>query len=86
MFDEMIGAEPKEIIGRFAEIQRGKGSRLCPRCGNFAMDDKPIRNALSRHADVYVCDRCGMDEAMRDFAKVPVDLSSWAIVRIVNGR
>lgn len=86
VFNGMKGAEPKKIIERFAEIQRGRGSRLCPRCGEAAMDEKPTRNALSRHADVYVCDRCGVDEAVRDFAKIPVDLSSWAIVRIVNGK
>ena len=41
---------------------------------------KPIsRNALSRVADVYVCPVCGMDEAIRDFEKIPLPIEQWAI-------
>ena len=44
------------------------------------MDADPIRNALSRRADVQICDLCGIDEAMEDFLGSPRPLTSWAIV------
>ena len=45
------------------------------------MDSDPIRNALSRHATVLICDRCGTDEAMRDFAGKVMPLTEWAIAK-----
>ncbi len=54
----------------------------CPRCGHDRMDQRPIRNALSRRAKVYICDQCGMDEAMLDTAgKPPLPLNEWAMIR-----
>ena len=49
---------------------------VCLRCG------KPLAkhlsdNALSRYADVMVCDCCGSDEAMRDFGGAPLPLREW---------
>ncbi|HWP51661.1 MAG TPA: hypothetical protein VN626_08190 [Clostridia bacterium] len=43
------------------------------------MDKRPVRNALSRHANVYVCDECGMDEAMREYAGNPLPLEEWYV-------
>lgn len=40
----------------------------CPRCGRYAMDIHPARNALSRRAGVHICDECGMHEAVEDMA------------------
>ena len=37
----------------------------CPRCGEDRMKEPVQTNALSRVADVYVCDDCGTAEAMR---------------------
>ena len=53
---------------------------LCLRCG------QPLRhvlayNALSRYADVYVCEACGMDEALRDAAGQPMSFSEWDVVK-----
>ena len=36
----------------------------CPRCGSFTMKPDLHTNALSRHADIYVCDGCGTEEAL----------------------
>lgn len=39
------------------------------------------RNALSRRVDVYVCDACGMHEALEDMVDSISPLSSWAIAQ-----
>lgn len=51
---------------------------LCPRCGRDAMKPKLVTNALSRHSDLYICDACGMDEAVRDYFGKPMPLNEWA--------
>lgn len=71
--DELIIAEfaKKQICGHFA----------CPRCGRMSMDpESATRNALSRRADVYICDRCGMQEALEDIADSITPLKAWAII------
>ena len=35
---------------------------LCLRCGQ-PLDCRLVINALSRYADVHICEACGMDEA-----------------------
>lgn len=65
-------------IAEFAKVQR-EGFFPCPRCGHYRMDSDPIRNALSRSAQVQVCDECGTDEALRDFAGIALPLKDWAI-------
>ena len=35
---------------------------LCLRCGQ-TLDRRLVINALSRYADVHICEACGMDEA-----------------------
>lgn len=55
------------------------GARLpCPRCGRDVMDAKVLRNACSRHTDVYICDACGMDEAFLDMRHSPKPMAEWA--------
>ena len=71
----------KEMIERFARKQC-EGDYPCPRCGRRVMDEKPIRNALSRRADVYVCDACGILEGIEDIPQnFKLPLSAWAIVK-----
>ena len=53
----------------------------CPRCGNSRMSSKISRNALSRHADIQICDICGIDEAARVFSGSVLPISSWWAVR-----
>ena len=53
----------------------------CPRCGKMAMDAESVtRNALSRRATVYICDACGMQEALEDMMDSITPLTAWAIV------
>lgn len=68
------------IIADFARTQ-ADGEHLCPRCGQMAVKDRLVTNALSRHADIYICDRCGTDEAIRDFIGAVLPPEEWAIVK-----
>lgn len=70
----------KKLITKFAEVQSA-GYFPCPRCGKYCMSDDPIRNALSRHATIQVCDACGTDEAIRDFTREVLPISEWAIYK-----
>lgn len=67
-------------IQRFAPLQR-KYHWPCPRCGRWVMNSDPVRNALSRRAEIYVCDQCGIEEAMEDFTGKVTPLSSWDIAK-----
>mgnify|MGYP007134702696 FL=1 len=45
------------------------------------MDAESVtRNALSRRATVYICDACGMQEALEDMMDSITPLTAWAIV------
>lgn len=51
---------------------------LCPRCGADTMKHPMHTNALSRHADLYVCDSCGTAEALLDFMGQTYPLYQWS--------
>lgn len=71
----------KAIIEQFAKSQHS-GHFACPRCGRMTMNAESVtRNALSRRIDVYVCDVCGMQEALEDMTGSISPLSSWAIAQ-----
>lgn len=74
-----------EIIERMKEIQKARGL-ICPRCGRMSMDKVLLHNALSRVADVYVCPDCGMDEALRDFGRIPLPVEEWALAKLCKGK
>lgn len=70
-----------EMIARKIVSDQTNGFPLCPRCGG-RMPDPVTHGALSRHADgVYICEMCGMDEALRDWKGNALPLSSWKLVR-----
>ena len=50
----------------------------CPRCGCDTMKPTIYTNALSRQADIMVCDDCGMSEAKLAFMGNPMPLTQWA--------
>ena len=72
-----------EKIMRFSREQR-KMNWPCPRCGMWVMASDPIRNALSRKASVYICEWCGLQEALGDMLGVQMPLASWAIAKNEN--
>ena len=49
----------------------------CPRCGADTMKEPVHTNALSRIADIYICDACGSSEAMLALMKQQYPLTSW---------
>ena len=70
-----------EMIARKIVLDQNNGFSLCPRCGG-RMPDPVTHGALSRHASgVYICEMCGMDEALRDWKGNALPLSSWKQVR-----
>ena len=47
----------------------------------MTMDAESVtHNALSRRATVYICDACGMQEALEDMMDSRKPLTEWAIV------
>ena len=56
----------------------GELKPVCPRCGGRTMKEPLPTNALSRYARVYICDKCGTDEAIRDWKGKPLPMEEWA--------
>ena len=54
----------------------------CPRCGRNTMKERVHTNALSRHANIYICDACGTEEAMLKFMHNPLPMCEWAYFRL----
>lgn len=68
--------ELKQLIERLKAVQSDGEVHPCPRCG---LRVAHMRTALSRLADVYICDQCGQDEALRAAAgpDYELQLSDW---------
>ncbi len=77
-YKEFCQSLAQSQIEKFASMQRGD-RYPCPRCGADAMADDPIRNALSRQANIYVCDACGTDEAIRAYTGNEIPLTEWKV-------
>lgn len=60
-----------DIIANWKKAQESGAVLPCPRCGWMKMKEKLCTNALSRRADVYICDSCGTAEALEDFYREP---------------
>lgn len=56
-----------------------------PRCGKDTMKPTNHSIALSRHADIWICDLCGSNEAMLDYMRNPLPIGDWACMRISHG-
>ncbi len=78
---EIAEREAKQKIEAFAKVQ-SDGVHFCPRCGHMTVKEQLHTNALSRHVNVYICDECGTDEAIRDWIGTPLPLREWAISRL----
>ena len=56
----------------------------CPRCGAKPDCYDHQQQALSRRADIQICNRCGTEEALEDIAwggQQKMHLADWAIVK-----
>lgn len=77
----MTEEKAKELLERFGQVQEKRAVRMCcPRCGMDSMRERLLTNALSRHAECYICPACGTDEAMHDYMRAPIALAQWDIV------
>ncbi|MFA2595253.1 hypothetical protein ABR772_25695 [Bacillus cereus] len=63
--------EPKAVLTPLYEplnslYNKLQGGKLCPRCNENYLHVREAKNALSRRGDYYICNPCGMAEAMED--------------------
>ena len=72
-------AEVKESLNHLGKM-RQTGPR-CPRCGATPDCYEHQQQALSRYADIQICNSCGTEEALADFCGQPKPLKDWAIVK-----
>jgi len=56
----------------------------CLRCGLETMKPRLATNAMSRLEDVWVCDRCGVNEAMDEFAGTVLEIPDWYVFQSVE--
>ncbi|MTI95414.1 MAG: hypothetical protein FH749_07980 [Firmicutes bacterium] len=81
---DKLAHKAKSLIENLRPIQ--EDSKVipfpCPRCGHDRMNRDIIKNALSRYVDVYICNQCGRDEAVRDLANLaPLPFKDWGMVK-----
>lgn len=72
--------EIKESLDHLGAVRHG--GAFCPRCG--CRVDGEYRHqlqALSRCADISICNDCGTREAVEDFTGKRMPLADWAIVK-----
>jgi len=73
----------RKALGDWKARQDADEHMTCPRCGQDTMKENIYTNALSRHADIYICDACGMEEAMLKFMSNPLPMREWAYLRSI---
>ena len=78
---ELDEQDAQKKIEAFAKVQTD-GVHFCPRCGRMSVKERLHTNALSRRADIYICDACGMDEAIRAARGELLPLRKWAIAAL----
>ena len=68
----------RKALGDLKARQDADEHMPCPRCGRDTMKENIHTNTLSRHADVYICDTCGTEEALLKFMSNPLPVTEWA--------
>ena len=68
----------RKALGDLKARQEAGEHMPCPRCGRDTMKKSIHTNALSRHADIYICDACGTEEALLKFMHNPLPMREWA--------
>ena len=71
----------RKALGDLKARQDAGEHMPCPRCGRDRMKKNIHTNALSRHADIYICDACGTEEALLKFMSNPLPMREWACLR-----
>lgn len=79
----------EKVISNWKKAQDAGVYLPCPRCGKLCMDEESAtRNALSRRAGVYICDKCGREESDEDMSAnkgAAMSLNEWFAVKEVFG-
>ena len=71
----------RKAFGDLKARQDGGEHMPCPRCGRDTMKENVYSNAFSRHANIYICDACGTEEALLKFMNNPLPMCEWAYFR-----
>ena len=71
----------RNVLGDLKARQDAGEHMPCPRCGRDTMNENIHTNALSRHAEIYICDACGTEEALLKFMHNPLPIAEWACLR-----
>lgn len=71
----------RNVLGDLKARQDAGEHMPCPRCGRDTMKKSIHTNAISRHADIYICDACGTEEALLKFMHNPLPMHEWACFR-----
>ena len=74
-------ASESEIAVSLSHFGAKGRMKTCPRCGNAESQENRML-ALSRRADITVCESCGTVEALEDAGLTErMELKDWAIVK-----
>ena len=73
-------------LHRFKAMQETEKHLPCPRCGSERMNPKAHLNCLSRRADVYVCNVCGLHEAALEMMGAPIPYEQWWLLRFLESK
>ncbi len=72
--------EAKVTLNWYGKRQPRENAR-CPRCG-APMEGATFRHALSRRADIYISDDCGMKEGLEDAGlMLRLPITEWVAIR-----
>ena len=71
----------RKALGDLKARQDAGEHMPCPRCGRNTMKKNIHTNALSRYADIYICDACGTEEALLKLMHNPLPMHEWACFR-----
>jgi len=72
--------DPDARVEEIAARQKAGTFTACPRCGSW-MRRELYMNCLSRRAEIYVCEKCGMAEALADHLGKHDPVTDWYIFR-----
>lgn len=70
-----------DIIINYAKAQELGCVLRCPCCGKFTMNQHIDNNSISRLADIYICNDCGVDEAVAELEKRKNNTDNWYIFK-----
>jgi len=74
----------KDAVEATAKAMLALGRCTCTRCGMNVLNPYGERNAMSRRADVIICDDCGTSEALSDCYGRKDEINEWWIIDVIR--